>query len=418
MVIKLTFPEIKGTWVAPPAKSTLIRYIFLCMQIDEYFEILNLNLCEDVLTAINIAKTWGAEVKINDNLLRIKGRNEPLNNKFNCGESALCMRMLTCILSRYNKEFTIRGTGTLNKRPIGEVIESLSNNGILLQSNKGYLPITIKGPIKNNVFFFQNLTTSQSITGLLYSLPFLFEESYLTLKNPVSNLHIIHSIEILKKFGVKIQYKGDTIIIGKFDKTNIKTNKLIADGDWSIASIFIASAMANGNLKIFNLDLNSHQAEKEFLKFLNEKKYNFNVTKNYIEISKQPIDYFEYDIKDAPDIFFPLIILSANANNICKIEGINRLLNKESNRLESIMKEISKINIKSWIIENSLYIDASKKDFKKIIFYNTYSDHRIAMCLTLLNAGNKNYFYLDNKECVKKSYPLFFDEVKKIGALF
>ena len=420
MDVKLKYDNYGGVIELPYSKSELIRYILLLMQIEEEFIIENINYCEDVITAINIAKSWGSTILELNNVIVIKGRNEPIGSHYDCGESALCLRILICILSRFHKTFYITGKGSLLRRPIGNLLNILSNNGVLIESNGNYLPLTIKGGFKNfNNFYIEEDITSQSITGLLLSLPFVNSKSKIIIRKINSFYHFLHTYLMLKRLNFKINYENSMICI---ENTIPKIPKKISiNVDWSIASIFIASALINGNLILKNISFESFQAEKIFFNILEFYGINFFFKNNSLYVTKQKIPSFCTNIIHSPDLFFPFLILLVKAPKNSYIYGIKNLAYKESNRLIAIKEIINEINSGFFFTKNfiSKLNDNDLLPKKKKLVINSFNDHRIVFTFSLMFTSIENIEVIIKKaECVNKSFPNFFDEIKKIGIMY
>lgn len=408
MNIELQIPYLKGTWTAPASKSELIRLITLAMQCEEQSILKNVTFCNDVLSAINIAEAWGAEIGLNEGLLTIKGSKKPISKVYNAGESALCLRLLIPILSKHTGKFNIKVEGSLLQRPIGEIETIINKLGAKIESNQNFPPINIEGKIQAGNITVEHSITSQNISGLLMSLPLLEGDSRIKLNRLISLPYIQLTIKSLKQAGIDIEVNNNYTEFLIKGQQQIKPLNSVIEGDWSAASIIFAASAIHGNVKFKNLNPNSLQADKKILNYVDYK------YKNNFKCSTQKIKGFEADITHCPDLFPALIVIAMHAKEKSVIFGINRLLHKESNRIETFIGEFNKFGVKFNIQSDKLIIIPPEKISSATI--DTHNDHRIAMAASVAIVGTKEKVIITNANCVNKSYPSFWEDLKCLGA--
>lgn len=408
MNIEVKIPYLKGTWTAPASKSELIRLIALAMQCEEQSVLKNTTLCNDVLSMLNIAEAWGAEIGLNESSLMIKGCKKPATKIYHAGESALCLRLLIPILSKHTGKFTIEAEGSLLQRPIGEIETIINQSGAKIESNQHFPPVKIGGKMQAGNITVENPITSQNISGLLMSLPLLKGDSRIKLNKLISLPYIQMTIDCLKQAGVDIEVNHNYTEFLVKGQQKIKPLNSTIEGDWSAASLIFAASAIYGDVQIKNLNPNSSQADKKILDFI---KNNF---KNHFTCSTQEIKGFEADITHCPDLFPALIVIGMHAKEKSVIGGINRLLYKESNRIDSFIEEFSKFGVKFNIQGDKLNIIPPENISSAII--DSHNDHRIAMAAAVAIAGTKEKITITNAGCVNKSYPSFWEDLKCLGA--
>jgi 3-phosphoshikimate 1-carboxyvinyltransferase len=134
--------------------------------------------------------------------------------------------------------------------------------------------------------------------------------------------------------------------------------------------------------------------------------------KDSVTIHKTDIQHFEFDAEHCPDLFPPAVALAAFANGVSSIHGVQRLINKESNRAKSLQEEFGKAGVRIVIRDNEMKIYPGAI---RPAIINSHHDHRIAMALAIVGlAGDK--MVIRGAECVNKSYPQFFEDLKNLGA--
>lgn len=399
---------MNGQWTAPSSKSELIRFIAIAMQCKETSKFTNITWCNDSFAMLKIAEAWGADIQVSESTLQIKGCKDPKSYEFNAGESALCLRLMIPILARNNGTFTLHAEGTLLNRPIGEIETIIKQFGVNIESKQNFPPLTIIGGMHAENITIENPITSQNLSGLLMSMPLLKNDSRIKINKLISRPYIQLTLDCLKKAGINITVNelfNEFIVQGNQSFEPISTS---IEGDWSAASLFFAASAINGHLTLKNLNPKSLQADKAILNFISYKH------RRYYHCKKQSFRAFEADITHYPDLFPALMVLALNANDSCKIAGINRLLYKESNRIDTFIEEFSKFGGKYSISGDVLYIKPPEQMKSAII--DSHNDHRIAMAAAIATTGNEVQATIIGAECVNKSYPSFWEDIRCLGA--
>ena len=338
-----------------------------------------------------------------------------LNDKtFDCGESALCARMFPPIIALRTDSFILDGHGTLHKRNIRRDLEFFEKNFGWTISHNG-IPINISNAhIKPGKYTIDGSHTSQVITGMIFALSVLPESSTITVENPSSTGYIFLTIEIAKRTGVNIttEQKANALEINIHGNTHYKASFNV-EGDWSNAAFLIAAGLTNGKIGISGLNPLSQQPDRAIMNVLDICNANYEWKDNSLFVSKSKIGSFQFDATDTPDLIPPLCILALNADSECKIYGTNRLIGKESNRLDAIVTELGKLgaDIKT---DGNCIITQPLKNISSALL-DSHNDHRIAMMLAILGLSSDG-IKIEGCECVDKSYPDFFEVLKQLEA--
>jgi len=175
----------------------------------------------------------------------------------------------------------------------------------------------------------------------------------------------------------------------------------------------LVAAAITGELELEGLNLNSTQADRKILAVLKDVGTNIISTTDLIRIKRSGLNAFRFDATNCPDLFPPLVALAVNCKGKTVINGTERLINKESNRAKVLIEEFKKLGGKLKINGNKMTIYGGKL---KAACVNSHGDHRIAMALAVaaLNIENGETI-IDNCECVSKSYPRFFEDLRKVS---
>lgn len=404
--------EINGTICAPPSKSAMIRAVALSLLSEGKTIIKNPSYCTDALAALNIANSLGAEIERDSNTIVITGnpglgKNSIKNSVLNCGESGLCIRMFSPIAALIDKEIILNGEGTLTKRPVA-MVEELTKLGAYCSTEKGFPPILIKGPISSGKYSINGSESSQFLTGLIIALPLCDGDSEVCASDVKSRPYLKMTVDMMKEFGVDCRYNE------AFDKFFIKGNQkywareYTVEGDWSGASFMLVAGAISGAITVTGLKMDSVQADKVILEILKMAGASLDIENEKITVTRGELRAFEFNAEDSPDIVPPLVALAAHCKGKTYIYGISRLRIKESNRLEALIKEFSKMGIKIGIEKKALIVEGGRL---KNAMIDPHNDHRIAMACAVCGIGGRAEIIIKNPICVAKSYPSFFNDL-------
>ena len=365
---------------------------------------------EDTTTAIQICKKIGLDIKINKNELKVSGNisKNHENIEINSRESGLSTRIFSVLLSSFFSQTKINLEGTAKNRKFD--FSSLERLGIKINNSEE--SILIDGKIKSGIIKLNNQNTSQLLSALLITMPFLNGDSEIICKNLVSKNYVDITLEMLKSLGINILNKSYERFIIKGNQ-KLKKNKIVVEGDWSSAAFHFVGAAISGKVDIYGLNINSSQGDKEIINVLRKCGSKIKINNSYISVLKDKLIPFVFDATDCPDLFPPLIVLASCCEGDSIINGVDRLINKESNRALSLKKEFSKLGVDINQENNSFRITG--KDFLDANEVSSHLDHRIAMSLSIAAIKCKNPITIINSEVVNKSYSRFYDDLEKIA---
>lgn len=386
---------LSGKTEAPSSKSMAHRLLICAGLAEGKSEIKNVDFSEDILATLDCLRTMGAEVETKENTVTINGTTPFISaqREFSARESGSTLRFFIPLLLLSEKEQTFTGYGRLMERPMSVYEEICRQKGMYFSQYDGIIKIC--GKLSGGRFSVKGDISSQFISGLLFALPFCEEDSVIELVPPVeSRSYIYMTVDAMKSFGVNAEWKSETEIYIKGNQ-QYKSRSLSVEGDYSNAAFLDVLNLFSSSVEVSNLNENSLQGDKiykEYFKRLNE---------------EAPI----LDVSDCPDLA-PVLMTVAAMKNGATLTGTRRLKIKESDRAEVMKEELSKFGADITVNENSVVI-------KKAFLYSpeeillAHNDHRIAMSLSVIASVYAGV--IDGAECVKKSYPDFFSQMKKLG---
>ena len=336
MIVKIQPGKISGTINAPTSKSSMQRACAAALLNDGITHIGNPGRSNDDLAALGVIANLGAIVKEQQNnqlIIESKGV-EPVSGSMDCGESGLGIRMFAPIAALSEQEIIINGSGSLLLRPMDFFDEIFPVLGITIESNKGKLPIKIKGPLKPVDITIDGSLSSQFLTGLLMAYGKAATKPVtITVTNLKSKPYIDLTLQVMKHFGyLVINHQYESFEIHPQNKSTDDTIDYIVEGDWSGAAFLLVAGAVAGEIIVKGLNIFSSQADKAILRALTMAEAVVSITEDQIVIAPGKLKAFHFDATDCPDLFPPLVALAAFCEGTTVIEGVSRLAHKESNR--------------------------------------------------------------------------------------
>ena len=402
--------KLVGELSPPPSKSVLHRYIIASSLAKGVSKIENISFSEDIIATIEAMKKLGAKIEQKENYLLIDGsdtfKNLNENIEIDCNESGSTLRFLFPLSIVEENKVLFKGRGKLFKRPMTPYFENFEKYKIkhsYIDENK----ILLEGKLKAGIYEIDGNISSQFITGLLFSLPLLDGKSKIIINGKLESSNYIDiSLDCLSKFGIKIINNSyqEFVIEGN---QSYRAGNYRTEADYSQAAFFLVANAIGSNIKINDLSENSLQGDKKIINYISE-------IDNWS--SK---DTLILDGSETPDIIPILSLKAAVSGKKIEIVNVERLRIKESDRLKATVEELSKLNFDLIEKKDSILIN-SRENFEvnkneKIVSLSAHSDHRIAMMIAIATTCYDGEILLDNLDCVKKSYPNFWEVFLSLG---
>ncbi len=386
---------LKGSIDAPPSKSMAHRYLIGAALSKGKSLISGVDYSEDILATIDCLKALGVKTEIEKDTVSVNPESfmKITDTVLNCRESGSTLRFFIPLALCLGKEITLKGSKRLFERPLNIYEKLCKERGFKFV--KGEDSVTLCGKLEGGQYEIRGDISSQFITGLIFALVYLGKESTVRIIPPFESRSYINlTVSALKAFGADIAFEDElNIVIGKSELHAFSGS---VEGDYSNAAFLDAFNYIGSEVEIGNLNADSLQGDKIYKKYFDE-------------ISKGTPTL---DISDCPDLGPVLIALSALKNGAV-LTGTDRLKVKESDRGQVMHEELEKLG--GGLIFGENKITVPKQELKKSIDNLCgHNDHRIVMALSLILS--KKGGAIDGVEAVRKSYPGFFEDIKKLGA--
>lgn len=330
------------------------------------------------------------------------------------------MRFLTSYFaSQEGKNVTLTGSQRMTERPIKVLVDALKDLGaeITYEKNEGYPPINIKGKklTVNKVSLPANIS-SQYISSLLLTAPSLENGLELELVGKITSVpYIKMTLALLSQIGVQNSFEGQIIKVAP--KKVVDDITLIVESDWSSASYFysiIALADVGSSITLSAYKRDSLQGDSVLAKIYTQLGVETVFGNNTVELKKireAEIDSLNVDLADAPDIAQTISVTCFGLGIGCHLTGLHTLKIKETDRLEALNTELSKLGAPISVTDKDLTLQPSDK-IKSDVAIDTYNDHRMAMAFAPL--ALKTDLFINDAEVVSKSYPDFWKDLKQL----
>lgn len=390
MIAQFSPCVLRGEVKAPPSKSAAHRYLISAFLSGGECKIDNVVLSEDVKATINCLRVLGADIRYSENTAYVKP-GSPGESLLNCSESGSTLRFLIPIALTLGKEFTFTGSKKLFERPLSVYENLAAENGFLFRREENFL--TVKGTLKSGRYVVDGSISSQFVTGLLFALSTLENDSVIEITPPFESRSYVNiTLSVMKQFGIAAKMNGNEIKIKGGEKYIPRS--IYIEGDYSNAAYIDAFNCSGGSVSVSGLG-KTNQGDA--------------VYKDYFKMLD---DFRELDISDCPDLG-PVLISVATLKKGAVLKGTKRLAVKESDRGAAMAEELAKFGVFIKCSENEIRIEKSEIRPPDEIL-NSHNDHRIvmALCVLLSVTGGS----ISNAEAVNKSFPDYFDTIKSLGA--
>ncbi len=397
--------KLSGSVTVPPSKSMAHRAIICASLSNGISKLTNIDYSDDINATIEAMKSLGTVFIKHDNELIVDG-NKTFTLKnclIDCNESGSTLRFLVPISLAKENNVRFIGKGNLGKRPITTFYEVFDKQGIRYNYSKDELDLKIKGKIRGDIFKIRGDISSQFISGFLFALPLVNGDSIIEITtNLESKSYIDLTLSMLETFGISIINHNYERFIIKGNQQYKATNYEV-EGDFSQGAFFYCANYIGNDIDINGLDFKSLQGDKQCVSIIEDFKNNDD--KDVV-----------IDATNCPDII-PVVCVSASLRRgKTFIKNAGRLRIKECDRLTAICTELSKLgaNIRE-DGDTIIVVGTNKLSGGKL---NTYNDHRMAMALAIASTRCEDNVIIDNKNCVSKSYPKFWEDFSNIGGAF
>ena len=342
------------------------------------------------------------------------------SNIIDIHHAGTAMRFLTAYYAiQPHRKIVLTGSKRMQERPIKLLVDALNSLGAFITYEKdiGFPPLIIKGKeIKINEVTLPANISSQYISALMLIGPSLKNGLKIDLLGEATSVPYIKMTQsIMDQLGFETTFDANQIAIQPASK--IKTNQWNIESDWSSASYFysIVALALQSEITLKSYYGESRQGDAAITKIYQKFGVKTTHSDRKITLSKTADftlpNYIMINLKNTPDLAQTIAVTCLGLNIDCMLTGLHTLKIKETDRLAALKVEIEKLGAKVKITDRSMEL-FNTGNINKNIFIDTYNDHRMAMAFAPL--ALKVPININNAEVVSKSYPGFWDDLRKI----
>ena len=364
----------------------------------------NVTNSKDIEATVGCMKALGAKIKqIDETTYEVTGTNlfkQEGNITCNANESGSTLRFLIPLAACTNAKVKFLGQGRLLQRPMDVYANEFKKQNI------------VSGNLQAKDYVVQGDISSQFITGFMFVLPLLNQDSTLTITEPYESKSYVNlTIQMLAKFGIEILETSSNSYLIKGNQ-HYKAHDVSVEGDFSQLAFFAVLGTLNNTLSCSNMDMSSKQGDKAILDCIPS----FTSDKDTITFTKKQPAPQTIDLSNCPDLGPILCVLASFTNGETNIVNAARLRMKESDRIEAMETELKKWGVDITSTFDSIQIHG-KEHYKSnsTVEIFGHNDHRIVMAMTVFGLCAGSECIIDDAQAITKSYPTFFEDIQSLG---
>lgn len=401
MQYKIYPPEkLKATIELPASKSISNRVLILNALSLNTNPVENLSDCGDTQVIIDAFNS-------NSNVFDVKG-------------AGTAMRFLTAFLAGMDGEWIVQGSKRMHERPIYPLVDTLKAIGADIEylKNEGYPPLKIRGKrLQGGEVYVSGSVSSQFISALMMVAPTMKNELIINIRDEIiSKPYISLTAKLMEEYGIHLKWEGNRI---KIKPQSYKPVSFKVESDWSAASYWyeMASLYPDAEITLLGLKENSYQGDANLVSLFKDLGVSTEFVSNGVVIRKagKPIKKFFHNFIYEPDLAQTFVATCCFLHVPFIFSGVQSLRIKETDRIEALKTELKKLGFVLRETDSEmLEWDGERYFVEENVILDTYDDHRMAMSLSSAAIPFKSVT-INDPHVVSKSYPNFWDDLRKAG---
>lgn len=410
----------------PGSKSLSNRILLLAALAKGETKITNLLDSDDIRHMLDALQSLGVNYQLSDNgtSCTVQGvagplsnaNKEPISADLFLGNAGTAMRPLTAALCLGQGEYLLHGEPRMHERPIGDLVSALRQLGTNVEylGEENYPPLKIHANgIQGGEVSIKGNISSQFLTAILMSAPLAQNDLTIHVDGElVSKPYIDITLHVMMQFGVTVENKNYQSFVVKGNQTYVSPGEIMVEGDASSASYFLAAAaIAGGTIKVHGIGTDSVQGDVKFAEVLAAMGANISYGPTWVQASKGELNGVDLDMNHIPDAAMTIATTALFAKGPTRIRNIYNWRVKETDRLNAMATELRKLG--ATVDEGEDYIYVEPLTDVQHAAIDTYNDHRIAMCFSLVAFSNSQVT-INDPGCTSKTFPTYFELFNKV----
>jgi 3-phosphoshikimate 1-carboxyvinyltransferase len=416
--------SIQGEINLPGSKSVSNRALLLAALAKGTTRLTNLLDSDDIRHMLNALKSLGVSYRLSEDktICEVDGLGHAFQSERDVlelflGNAGTAMRPLAAALCLGTGTYTLTGEPRMKERPIGHLVDALRQAGADIQylENENFPPLRIQGTgLKGGTVRIDGSISSQFLTAFLMSAPLADSETRIEIVGElVSKPYIDITLHIMATFGISVTNNDYREFIIQGGQSYVSPGDFLVEGDASSASYFLAAAaIQGGSVKVTGIGKNSIQGDIHFADALEKMGAKIEWGDDYICAHHGTLKAVDMDFNHIPDAAMTIATTALFAEGTTTIRNVYNWRVKETDRLTAMATELRKVGAQ--VEEGEDYIVITPPVVLQHAAIDTYDDHRMAMCFSLV-ALSETPVTINDPGCTSKTFPDYFDRLKGLS---
>lgn len=415
--------KVNGEVNLPGSKSVSNRALLLAALAKGTTRLTNLLDSDDIRHMLNALTKLGVQYQLSDDktVCEVEGLGKPFEatevQELFLGNAGTAMRPLAAALCLGRGEFVLTGEPRMKERPIGHLVDALKQAGAQVEylENENYPPLKITGTgLAGGTVEIDGSISSQFLTAFLMSAPLAQDDVTIKIIGElVSKPYIDITLHIMAQFGVEVENRDYQEFVIRSGQSYVAPGDFLVEGDASSASYFLAAAaIKGGEIKVTGIGKKSIQGDIQFADALEKMGAEIEWGDDYVISRVGQLKAVDMDFNHIPDAAMTIATTALFAQGTTAIRNVYNWRVKETDRLAAMATELRKVGAE--VEEGEDYIIVTPPAQLKHAAIDTYDDHRMAMCFSLV-ALSDTPVTINDPKCTSKTFPDYFDKLESLS---
>ncbi|WP_100753179.1 3-phosphoshikimate 1-carboxyvinyltransferase [Vibrio salilacus] len=416
--------KVNGEVNLPGSKSVSNRALLLAALANGTTRLTNLLDSDDIRHMLNALTQLGVSYTLSQDktVCEVEGLGKPFTSpqalELFLGNAGTAMRPLAAALCLSDGEFVLTGEPRMKERPIGHLVTALRQAGAKIDylENENYPPLKIYGTgLQGGTVEIDGSISSQFLTAFLMSAPLAQDDITIKISGDlVSKPYIDITLHIMQQFGVEVENDNYQQFVIRKGQSYVAPGEFLVEGDASSASYFLAAAaIKGGEIKVTGIGKKSIQGDIQFADALEKMGAEIEWGDDYVISRVGALNAVDMDFNHIPDAAMTIATTALFAKGTTAIRNVYNWRVKETDRLAAMATELRKVGAEVEEGEDYIIIIPPQQLIHAAI--DTYDDHRMAMCFSLV-ALSDTPVTINDPKCTSKTFPDYFDKLAGLSS--